>query len=117
MRATLFTKSPTSNRLVVAPGYAAAAPAEDTPGWGPRSQKAGVIYAHISHCPESSPALRTIWTTGLNEWAAASSSEHTDAVLSDEDAGILHRSEPVDVGRARCARDAAAHRTHRRSQA
>jgi ectoine hydroxylase-related dioxygenase (phytanoyl-CoA dioxygenase family) len=91
-RATLFEKSETTNWLIPWHQDTALPLAErvDTTGWGPWSEKAGVIYAHA---PAS--ALSRVVTMRVHLDASESDNgslrvvpgSHTQGVLSDEAVG------------------------------
>jgi ectoine hydroxylase-related dioxygenase (phytanoyl-CoA dioxygenase family) len=101
-RATLFDKSPTSNWLVVW-HQDTALPLrrrEKMAGWGPWSEKAGVIYAHAPASALSRVLALRIHlddSTPLNGPLRVLPGTHRHGVLSDEAVGHLaHVSKPVN---------------------
>jgi ectoine hydroxylase-related dioxygenase (phytanoyl-CoA dioxygenase family) len=101
-RATLFDKSPESNWLVVW-HQDTALPLRartDTPGWGPWSVKAGVIYAHApTEALSRVLALRIHFdeSTESNGPLRVIAGTHRLGVLSDEAVReVATRTDPVD---------------------
>lgn len=101
-RATLFDKSPRSNWLVVWHQDTALPLCDrvDTPGWGPWSVKAGVLYAHApAWALEQVVALRVCLddSTGANGPLRVLPNSHRQGVLTDEQvARIVRDASPID---------------------
>lgn len=101
-RATLFDKSPTSNWLVVW-HQDTALPLrrrEERAGWGPWSEKAGVIYAHAPAAALNRVLALRIHlddSTAENGPLRVLPATHQRGVLSDEQMGAMaQESEAVD---------------------
>jgi ectoine hydroxylase-related dioxygenase (phytanoyl-CoA dioxygenase family) len=106
-RATLFDKSPVSNWLVVW-HQDTALPLrrrEERTGWGPWSEKAGVIYAHAPTAALTQVLALRIHlddSTALNGPLRVLPGTHRHGVLTDATVSALaQRSEPVDCVVAR----------------
>jgi ectoine hydroxylase-related dioxygenase (phytanoyl-CoA dioxygenase family) len=101
-RATLFEKSGRANWLVVWHQDTALPLASrfDSPGWGPWSEKAGILYAHAPAWALSRVlALRLHLddSTAENGPLRVIPGSHAAGVLSDEEVfGIARRQEHVD---------------------